>query len=235
MKDSKYASMRNYKNGSALRRKHERISRSVTQNRKKLREIAIGDKTVSQANKIYRESIRNVESIVRKRYIPNEDSLNSKRLIIDTSRIVRMFQGLFSTDIYKRKFSLLQLMKNDFKELHLIKDHKRGPLVLGHRMFLISKILKFSGVHGQKKLAMVKKVDEVNIFQDTVFHYYRLVKNPMRVIKSFSKLDMETVDISKNLNLLPDPMKNLIWVSKENFIEQRPVYKLGESKERGFQ
>lgn len=55
-------------------------------------------------------------------------------------------------------------MKNDFKELELIKNHKRGPLVIEHRMFLVSKMLKFGGVYGQKKLQMVKKVDEVDIF-----------------------------------------------------------------------
>lgn len=67
-----------------------------------------------------------------------------------------------------------------------------------------------------------------------MFHYYRLVKNPMRVIKAFSKMDMETVEISKNLNLLPDPLKNLIWVSYENFIDNRPVHKLGEAKNTKF-
>lgn len=62
----------------------------------------------------------------------------SKR--VDTTKLVHFYQKLFSTDIYKRRFTLYVLAKHSFAGLEFITTHKRGPLKKGRRIFMISKV-----------------------------------------------------------------------------------------------
>lgn len=80
----------------------------------------------------------------KKKRLKNKKKLyllkHTKSNRIDSTKIIQFYQKLFSTDIFKRKFTLLILAKNEFVGLDLITGHKRGPLKCKSRTFLISKV-----------------------------------------------------------------------------------------------
>ena len=67
---------------------------------------------------------------------------------------------------------------------------------------------------------MLSKVKEKDFsYLDTVFYYYRVDYNPLKQTTAFTKLDLEEVEMTKNLNSLPDPLKNLIWIIDHEYIK----------------
>lgn len=55
---------------------------------------------------------------------------------------------------------------------------------------------------------------------DILFYYFKFEKNRSKEVKTFTKLDLEEVNLTKNLNILPDPMKSLIWMHEKDFIDE---------------
>lgn len=73
--------------------------------------------------------------------------------------------------------------------------------------------------------------EPVKKYFDILFYYHSFENNISKENKIFTKMDLEEVRLTKNLKLIPDPLKNLIWLNEDDLNEEEEGLEIKKSEE----